>query len=281
MWTGSSHLRGWWECSPCLCSAGTQAQCCCAAGVNLMNTFPTYLFSWALSSYCVSLSPTARSLVFKFPGAGRFTFLKLVTERTVACPEFLHGTICQMPCRVLSVWQEWSRIWEAPLDIANLVNFCILPFLDYKYVRVSSWALCLLGQLCTPELCLQHRIVLIVSPVLGYLHLWSLRRSVQSNLLSEFCSVEALTLRYWHIFNVTFNTQGNTSCTFNFEIHWFFSKWLSFCLSHMLSSVVLIFLVKVILSEYFQVLKISQLKEDPHWSLSFYCIKRIFRRIFD
>lgn len=69
--------------------------------------------------------------MFKFPGAGRFTLLKLVIERTVACPEFLHGTYLphalQSPICMTGVKQNWM----APLDIANLANFCILPLLDY------------------------------------------------------------------------------------------------------------------------------------------------------
>lgn len=122
MQTGSSHLRGWWECSPCLCSAGHSGSVllCSWCESHAHISFLTVLLGLVFL-LLVPISYIVRSLVFKFPGAGRFAFLKLVIEKDSGLSwVFCMARICQVPYRVVSVWQEWSRTWEAPLDLLIL-----------------------------------------------------------------------------------------------------------------------------------------------------------------
>lgn len=128
MQTSSSHLRGWWECSPCLCSAGHSGSvllcswCESHAHISFLTVLLGLVFlllvpiSYRVSPWC------SNSL-----GQAGLLFEACYWKDSGLSWVFCMAHICQMPYRVLSVWQEWSRTWEAPLDLLILQISAFYP----------------------------------------------------------------------------------------------------------------------------------------------------------
>lgn len=128
MQTGSSHLRGWWECSPCLCSAGHSGSLllCSWSGSREHISYLTVLLCLVL--YCLSLSPTEQGpWCSNSLGQAGLLCWSLLSKGQWLVLSFCMAHICHMPCRVLSVWQEWSRTGWHRLILLILQIFAFYP----------------------------------------------------------------------------------------------------------------------------------------------------------
>lgn len=129
MQTSSSHLRGWWECSPCLCSAGHSGSVLLCSWCE-SHAHISFLTVCSLGPCLPIACPyllQSKSLVFKFPGAGRFTFWSLLLKGQWLVLSFLHGThlpdALQSPVCMAGVKQNLGgTTW-----FANLANFAFYP----------------------------------------------------------------------------------------------------------------------------------------------------------
>lgn len=128
MQTSSSHLRGWWECSPCLCSAGHSGSvllcswCESHAHISFLTVLLGLVFlllvpiSYRVSPWC------SNSL-----GQAGLLFWSLLLKGQWLVLSFLHGThlpdALQSPVCMAGVKQNLGgTTW-----FANLANFAFYP----------------------------------------------------------------------------------------------------------------------------------------------------------